>query len=100
LAIARAGVLVSLVVIALADRLGRRRLVLTALIGACASNAIAALAPSFEVFTGAQLLTRAFVNACLVVAGIAAVEEAPEGARAFAGAMFALALGAGIALTV
>jgi MFS family permease len=100
LAIARAGVLVSLVVIALADRLGRRRLVLTALVGACGANAIAALAPSFEVFTGAQLLTRAFVNACLVVAGIAAVEEAPEGARAFAGAMFALALGAGIALSV
>jgi MFS family permease len=100
LAIARAGVLVSLVVIALADRLGRRRLVLVSLIGACAANAIAALAPSFEVFTGAQLLTRAFVNACLVVAGIAAVEEAPEGARAFAAAMFALALGAGIALSV
>ena len=51
-------------------------------------------------FTGAQLFTRAFVNACLVVAGIAAVEEAPEGARAFATAMFALALGVGIALGV
>jgi MFS family permease len=100
LAVARAGVLVSLVVIALADRLGRRRLVLVSLVGACAANAVAGLAPSFEVFTGAQLLTRAFVNACLVVAGIAAVEEAPEGARAFAAAMFALALGAGIALSV
>lgn len=100
LAIARIGVLVSLVVIALADRYGRRRLILIALAGACAANAIAGLAPSFEVFTGAQLFTRAFVNACLVVAGIAAVEEAPEGARAFATAMFALALGAGIALTV
>ncbi|HXY95170.1 MAG TPA: MFS transporter [Acidimicrobiia bacterium] len=100
LAIARAGVLLSLVVVALADRLGRRRLILIALAGACAANALAGLAPSFEVFTGAQLLTRAFVNACLVVAGIAAVEEAPEGARAFAAAMFALALGAGVALSV
>jgi MFS family permease len=93
-------VLVSLVVIALADRLGRRRLILLAVAGACIANAVAALAPSFEVFTGAQLFTRAFVNACLVVAGIAAVEEAPEGARAFAAAMFALALGAGVALSV
>jgi MFS family permease len=100
LAIARIGVLVSLVVVALADRLGRRRLILIALAGACIANAVAALAPSFEVFTGAQLFTRAFVNACLVVAGIAAVEEAPEGARAFAAAMFALALGAGVALSV
>jgi MFS family permease len=100
LAIARVGVLVSLVVIALADRLGRRKLILFSLAGACVANAIAGLAPSFEVFTGAQLLTRALVNACLVVAGIAAVEEAPEGARAFATAMYALALGAGIALGV
>ncbi len=100
LAVARIGVLVSLVVIALADRLGRRKLILFSLAGACIANAIAGLAPSFEVFTGAQLFTRAFVNACLVVAGIAAVEEAPEGARAFATAMFALALGVGIALGV
>ena len=100
LAIARIGVLVSLVVIALADRLGRRKLILFSLAGACVANAVAGLAPSFEVFTGAQLFTRAFVNACLVVAGIAAVEEAPEGARAFATAMFALALGVGIALGV
>ena len=98
LAIARIGVLVSLVVIALADRLGRRKLILFALAGACVANLVAGLAPSFEVFTGAQLFTRAFVNTCLVVAGIAAVEEAPEGARAFATAMFALALGVGIAL--
>ncbi len=100
LAIARAGVLVSLVVLALADRLGRRRLILASLAGACAANALAGLAPSFEVFTGAQLLTRAFVNACLIVAGIATVEEAPEGARAFAAAMFALALGVGVGLSV
>ena len=66
----------------------------------CVANFVAGVAPSFEVFTGAQLFTRAFVNACLVVAGIAAVEEAPEGARAFATAMFALALGVGIALGV
>ncbi|HEX9506533.1 MAG TPA: MFS transporter [Acidimicrobiia bacterium] len=100
LAIARAGVLVSLVVIALADRLGRRRLTLYALVGACVANALAAAAPTFEVFTAAQLLTRALVNAVLIVAGIAAVEEAPEGARAFAAGMYALALGAGYGVSV
>jgi predicted MFS family arabinose efflux permease len=100
LAIARAGVLVSLVVVALADRWGRRRLLLVAVVGACASNLVAAAAPSFAAFTAAQLMTRAFVNAALVVAGIAVVEEAPEGARAFATAMFGLALGAGVGLSV
>jgi MFS family permease len=71
-----------------------------AIVGACAANALAGLAPSFEFFTGAQLLTRALVNAALVVAGIAVVEEAPEGARAFSTAMFGIALGAGVALSV
>ena len=100
LAVARAGVLVSLVAIALADRWGRRRLILLALIGACAANALTAIAPTFEVFTGTQLLSRALVNTALIVAGIAAVEDAPEGARAFATGMFALALGAGFGLSV
>ena len=81
LAIARAGVLVSLVAIALADRWGRRRLILVGLVGACAANLLTSLAPTFEVFTGAQLLNRALVNTVLIVAGIAAVEDAPEGAR-------------------
>jgi MFS family permease len=100
LAVARAGVLVSLVAIALADRWGRRRLILVALVGACAANAATALAPTFEVFTGAQLLGRALVNTVLIVAGIAAIEDAPEGARAFATGMYALALGAGFGLAV
>ena len=100
LAVARAGVLVSLVAIALADRWGRRRLILVGLLGACAANLITALSPTFEVFTGAQLLNRALVNTVLIVAGIAAVEDAPEGARAFATGMYALALGAGFGLAV
>ncbi|MDQ1429477.1 MAG: hypothetical protein QOF40_79 [Actinomycetota bacterium] len=100
LAVARAGVLVSLVAIALADRWGRRRLILLALVGACAINALTALAPTFEVFTGLQLFGRALVNTTLIVAGIAAVEDAPEGARAFATGMYALALGAGFGLAV
>ncbi len=100
LAVARAGVLVSLVAIALADRWGRRRVILFGLVGACAANLLTALSPTFEVFTGAQLFNRALVNTVLIVAGIAAVEDAPEGARAFATGMYALALGAGFGLAV
>jgi AAHS family 4-hydroxybenzoate transporter-like MFS transporter len=100
LAVARAGVLVSLVAIALADRWGRRKLILLGLLGACAANLLTALSPTYEVFTGAQLLNRALVNTVLIVAGIAAVEDAPEGARAFATGMYALALGAGFGLAV
>ncbi len=100
LAVSRGGVLVSLVASALADRQGRRRLILVCFAGVGVTNAISAIAPGFVVFTGAQVLTRAFVNATLVVAGIAAVEEAPDGARAYALSMLALAYGAGFAIAV
>jgi MFS family permease len=100
LAVSRGGVLVSLVASALADRQGRRRLLLICFGGVCVTNGISALAPGFVVFTSAQVLTRAFVNAAIIVAGIAAVEEAPEGARAYALSMLALAYGAGFAIAV
>lgn len=100
LAVSRGGVLVSLVAAALADRQGRRRMLLACFVGACITNAISALAPTFVVFTGAQLLTRAFVNAVLVIAAIAVVEEAPDGARAYSLSMLALAAGAGFAVAV
>jgi predicted MFS family arabinose efflux permease len=100
LAVSRGGVLVSLVASALADRQGRRRLLLICFAGVCVTNAISAVAPGFIVFTSAQVLTRAFANASFVVAGIAAVEEAPEGARAYALSMLALAYGAGFAIAV
>ena len=100
LAISRVGVLLSLVATALADRRGRRRLLLVCFAGVCVANAVSAVAPGFIVFTGAQLLTRAFANAVLVIAGIAVVEEAPDGARAWSLAMIALAAGAGFACAV
>jgi MFS family permease len=100
LAIARAGVLVSLLASALSDRYGRRRLMIWCLVGVCVANAVSAAAPSFEVFAGAQLFARAFVNGTLVVASVAVIEEAPEVARAFAFSMFALALGLGFGVSV
>lgn len=100
LALIRVGVLVSLVAAALADRWGRRRLILLCLGGICIANAVTAAAPSFEVFTGAQLVARSLVNAALVVAGLAAVEEAPEGARAFTLSLFGLSIGLGFGVSV
>ena len=39
------------------------------------ANALAALSPTFEVFTASQVVTRALVNTALIVAAIAAVDE-------------------------
>jgi predicted MFS family arabinose efflux permease len=100
LAITRAGVLVALVVGVAADRRGRRRLLAISFAGLCGANAIAAIAPNLAIFTGSQLLTRAFVNAIVVVAGIAAIEDAPDGARAFAAMMLGLSAGFGYGVSV
>lgn len=100
LAVTRLGVLFSLVAAALADRRGRRQMLLLALVVVCVGNAASAVAPGLEIFTATQLLVRAAVNAVIVVGGIAVVEEAPEGARAFAVAMLSLAAGAGFAVAV
>jgi predicted MFS family arabinose efflux permease len=100
LAITRVGVLFALVATALADRRGRRIVLLWSVAGVCIGNLASAVAPNIEIFTAAQLIVRAGVNAVLVVGGIAVVEEAPEGARAFAVAMLGLAGGAGFAISV
>ena len=66
----------------------------------CVSNLLSAFAPSLATLTALQILTRAFVNSTFTVAAIAAVEEAPEGARAFSTAMLGLAGGFGFSFAV
>ena len=58
------------------------------------------MAPTLAVFTFAQVLQRAFINTTLIVAGIAVIEEAPDGARAYSASMLALAGGFGFSFAV
>lgn len=98
LAAARIGVVVSLAASALSDRRGRRTLLLRSFAGMCAASALSAVAPGLGVFTAAQVLVRGFGNATLTLAIIAAIEESPEGARAYSLGLLALAGGAGYAI--
>lgn len=100
LAISRAGILLALVATALADRRGRRRLLLLSFAGVCLANAVAALAPNLAMFTVGQMIMRGAVNTALTVAAVAAIEEAPDGARAYSLSLMGLAGGAGYALGV
>ncbi|MDQ3947474.1 MAG: MFS transporter [Actinomycetota bacterium] len=100
LAFSRTGIIIALVATALADRRGRRRLLLISFAGVCLANAVAALAPNLAVFTVGQVLMRGFVNTALTVATVAAIEEAPEGARAYSIALLGLAGGFGYAAGV
>jgi MFS family permease len=100
LAITRVGALIALFLTALADRRGRRVLIIIGLLGSAASCALSAVSPTLDVFTFAQVLQRAFAITTFTVAGIAVIEEAPEGARAYSASMLALAGGLGFSLAV
>lgn len=98
LAVVRADVVLSFFLVAMADRRGRRRLLLTAAAVGCVLTMSGALAPNLPGLVGSQLLTRGFVTAASVLIGIVAVEEMPAGSRAYAVSLLTMAgaLGAGV----
>jgi len=94
----RIGGLVALLVVAAADRRGRRQVVLVAAGAGCLTAALGALAPSLWWLTASQMLARGFATALLILVTIVAAEEMPAGSRAYAVSLLAMAggLGAGI----
>jgi MFS family permease len=98
LAVTRIGVLVGLVGATMADRTGRRRILLGAMIGVCVASAVSAAAPNLLTFGAAQVFVRGFVQLAGIIGFVAVTEEAPEGSRAFLLAIAGMASGAGFAL--
>jgi MFS family permease len=99
-ALTRLGALFALFAIAIADRRGRRRSILVGVVGSAVVCALSAVAPNLAWFTTAQVLQRGLVGTTATVAFLAVVEEAPEGARAYAASMLALAGGFGFSFSV
>jgi MFS family permease len=100
LAVTRLGALLAFVGIALADRGGRRRSILIGVAGSAIVCGVSALSPSMYFLIGAQVFQRALIITTATVATVAVVEEAPEGARAYATSMLALAGGFGFSISV
>ena len=100
LAITRLGALIAFVGIALADRGGRRRSILIGVVGSAIACGVSAFSPGLVFFFAAQVFQRAFLIITATVASVAVVEEAPEGARAYATSMLALAGGFGYSFSV
>ena len=96
--IVRIGGIMSLVVMAAADRQGRRRVALATALAGSTLAATGAFSPSLGWLTGSQALARGFASALVVVVTIVAVEEMPARSRAYAVSLLAMAggLGAGI----
>ncbi len=98
----RAGALLAILLAALADRRGRRRLLVVSLLGAIGSTVVGAVAPSLPTLAATQVVNRGSVSAASLLLVVIAAEEMPAGARAYALSLLSMtgALGAGMALWV
>ncbi len=100
LAAVRVGVLLSLVLVGLADRRGRRTMLVVSLYLGCVAAATTAAAPNLVGFGASQTLARGFSITAGVLIGIIAAEEMPASSRAYAVSVLGMsgALGAGMVL--
>ncbi len=98
LAVVRADVALAFVLVTLADRRGRRRLLLGCTAAGCALTVAGAAAPSLAWLAGSQVVSRGFVTAAVILLAVVAAEEVPAGSRAYSFGILVLtaALGAGL----
>ncbi len=95
LAIIRLSSLAALPAAAMADRLGRRRLLLGAITIGLGLTALAALSPSFWIYVALVALARPAITTLNALAGVVAAEEATSVDRSSALALIAVAYGLG-----
>jgi MFS family permease len=100
LAVVRVSVLATIVLTAVADRRGRRRVLLIGVTVGCVASAAGGLAPDLFAVGATQLVVRAVVTTCTVVLFVMVAEEMPAGARAYGVSLLGLwgAFGVGICL--
>ncbi len=95
LASVRIGVLMSLVLMAVADRRGRRGILIGTVTAACVTASLGALAPNIYLLAGSQTLTRGLATTAAILLGIVAAEEVGSRSRAYAVSMLVMSGGAG-----
>ena len=98
LALVRADVVIALVLVAAADRRGRRWALLAATTASATLTVLGALAPSLHWLTATQVAARGCTSAMVIIIAIVAAEDMPAGSRAYAVSILAMAgaVGAGI----
>jgi len=99
-AIVRAGIVIALPAAVIADRIGRRRVILAVAWLGPLLSVLGALAPNFAVLVASQSIARPMGIALAFLVGVVASEEMPRNSRAYAVSILAMAagLGAGIAV--
>lgn len=100
LGVVEAGAVGALALLHLADRRGRRPVLVGTLIGAAITSSLGAAAPSLVVLTAFQLAAASLVGASLVIIAVMAAEEMPPGSRAWAVGVIGMSFGFGSGLTL
>ncbi|MFV1989257.1 MAG: MFS transporter [Acidimicrobiales bacterium] len=100
LAVIRLGVVISLVVVWAADRVGRRRMLVVSVIAGILLATTGALANSLWALAFSQTLARPFATAMFILLVVIAAEELPAGSRALGMSLLAMASAFGAALAL
>ncbi|MFN3255637.1 MAG: MFS transporter [Ilumatobacter sp.] len=99
-AIVRAGIVVALPAAVLADRIGRRRVVLVVAWLGPLLCLLGAVAPNFATLVATQTFGRPMGIALAFLVGVIAAEEMPRSSRAYAVSVLAMASGFGAGIAV
>jgi MFS family permease len=99
-AVVRVGIVLALPAAFLADRVGRRKVIIVVAWLAPLFSVLGALAPTFPVLVLTQTIARPMGVALAFLIGVVAAEEMPRNSRAYAISILAMAsgLGAGVAV--
>ena len=96
----RVGVLLALALVALADRRGRRPVLLFSAVAGCVVAAAGAVAIGVWSYGASQMVSRSLSTAMFVLLLVIAAEEVPAGARAYAVSVLTLSAGLGSGMVV
>ncbi len=96
----RAGTLLTLVVTTLADRWGRRRLLLQAMTIGCAMTVLGAASTGLPSLGATQSVARGMATAISLLIGIMAAESTPRSSRAYVASVLSLTAGLGAGMVV
>ena len=96
----RVGVLLALALVALADRRGRRPVLLFAAVAGCVVAAAGAASIGVWTYGTSQMISRSLSTAMFVLLLVIAAEEVPAGARAYAVSVLTLSAGLGSGMVV
>lgn len=99
-AVVRAGIVIALPAAVIADRIGRRKVIVAVAWIAPLLSLLGALAPSFVVLTLTQTIARPLGIALAFLVGVVASEEMPRNSRAYAVSVLAMAAGFGAGVAV